>query len=218
MGRRACAILLVGVVALGWTTTDDAAAQEASGCQVGATPADPETFMKPTAEYLVIGCGEAFGRPVEISAFTSKLGLCVGLRARKTGWQQCPAQTPPLSGGPAAIQTWQFGYDFWRVTQVTGPLRPDVARITVRFRRKGRTRRSEGVVAQADAELAARIGHPEPFGYFAAFAPGCAHPSHIEATSFDAAGAVLGVVRGHRRACYVGPGDLPSHPPASPPG
>jgi hypothetical protein len=203
MVRRACAILVVGLVCWGWSASG-AAAQESGVCQVGTTPAGYpyEGMPEPTSEILYIGCGSARGRPLNIIAYDSAFGLCIEIAQGRGSGGSCPHG--PIEDG-SAIRLTAGGNLFTgagsflpspNFTVARGILRSDVASVSVRFRSKGRARHVPAAVAQIDGELAKRLNQSAPFGFFAAVERGCFNGRHINAKALTAAGEILGRDRG----------------------
>jgi hypothetical protein len=203
MGRRACAIVLVGLACWGWSASG-AAAQESDVCQVGTTPVGYpyEGMPEPTSEILYIGCGSARGRPLKVIAYDSVDGLCIEVAGRRGSGGSCPHG--PIEDG-SAIRLTAAGsvvtaagsfLPSLNFSVAQGILRSDVAAVSVRFRSKRRARHVPAVVAQIDGELAQRLNQPAPFGFFATVERGCFSGRHINAKALSATGEVLGRDRG----------------------
>jgi hypothetical protein len=215
MVRRACAILLVGLVCLGWSASG-ATAQVPANCQVGSTPPGyPYEGIEPTSEVLYIGCGSAMGKPVAIIAYAEDFGLCIDVAWRRGSSGACPYG--PIEDDGAILVTHAgapfYPHPGW--SSAEGVLRPDVASVSVRFRSRGRARIVPATVAQVTPELAQRLNQPAPFGFFAAFAPGCADGRHIRAKALSASGEILGKDRGRKAPCAFE--EVEIAPPAPPP-
>jgi hypothetical protein len=182
-------------------------AQEPDAGTVGGPPtfaefyeADPGDGSSPRGEPLVIGTGRTKAGRLELVAYESRrFGLCVDtwLIRFGSGGGACGGDPRPEGaveiGGGGMMRVGGRRY-----SRVEGFILPEVARLEVTGETKQSPRRPRPVVAQVDAELAARIGQPQPFGYFAVAVVGCVEWEDWRAVAFDAAGTRIGRSRGPR--------------------
>jgi hypothetical protein len=160
---------------------------------VGGPPSDDYErcvgFLRPCTDPVVIGVGRHFNGPVEIVAFQSSYGLCIDIDQRRGGGGSCAGSPLPPHGDAIFASGYGRGGD---ASQVSGELRPAVARVAVRYRRAGQMRRSRGLVAQVAGELLEKVGEPRPFGFFEATVRGCVPPQRFRVAAFDSSGVRLG--------------------------
>jgi hypothetical protein len=197
----------------------------AAGAQAAAEVGGPPTLdlkrcfreIRPCGDPIVIGVGRDFVGPIEIIAFTSRLGLCIEVDiVREGGAGSCPGDIRPPEGKAISANGVSVSFGRLRYTQVEGSVSPNTAVVRVRFRRKGEIRVARGVVAQVTGELQQRLEEEAPFGVYEATIRGCVPTKRIRLAALDATGNVLDrkrLRRGSRRQCDRTP-DFPLDPPA----
>ncbi len=153
-----------------------------------------DRFLKPCGEPVVIGAGRHFNGGVEIVAFQSRQGLCIGVDLLRSGsFSSCPGQIHPAEG--EVVSAGAFGLSSSRrssFTQVVGAVAPEVASLRVRYRREGEPKSAKAVVAQVAGELQQRLEEEAPFAVFEITVRGCLPLERLRFSAFDAAGALVG--------------------------
>jgi hypothetical protein len=95
-------------------------------------------------------------------------------------------------------------------TALNGWVRPDVARVEVRYHRRNEKpiTHANATVAQVDGELLSSLDQTTPFGRFAVVLPGCTVPQGLRVLAFDSVGKLFGSERGRKsgsgRPCRPG--------------
>jgi hypothetical protein len=198
----ACFAVFVGV------TTSKAQSADRQ-CSVGGPPTieeGPSFLEKPSGPKLVIACGNSVVGPFEIVAYTGvKHLLCTVFLGTAFGDADCGgaidesrlARDGFLVTGIG--QTWGGGPGR-SYTTVRGSVRPDVARIEVRYHRRNEKpiTQVDATVAQVNGELLSSLGQTTPFGRFAVVLPGCTVPQGLRVLAFDSEGLMVGSERGHK--------------------
>jgi len=183
-------------------------------CRVGAPPTieqGPNFLQKPLGPRLVIACGKSVVGPFEIVAYTGVgHSLCTVFLGSAFGGAECGAafheSRLARDGFLVTDTSWAWGGGPGRsYTAIRGWLRPDAARIEVRYHRKSEKAITHvnATVAQVNGELLSALGQTTPFGRFAVVLPGCTVPQGLRVLAFDSEGRMLGSERGHKES---GPG------------
>lgn len=163
-------------------------------------------MTKPAGPELVIACGQGVSGPFEIAAYTSvDHALCTVFLGQGFGGGECGAafgESRLARDGVLATSTnraWGAGPGP-AYTAIAGWVRPDVARVEVRYHRNNGkpTRKADATVGQVDGELLSSLGQSAPFGRFAIVLPGCSLPEGIRILAFDSDGRLLGSERGRK--------------------
>ena len=91
-------------------------------------------------------------------------------------------------------------------TALHGWVRPDVARIEVRYHRRNEKPIShvDATVAQVDGDLLSSLHQATPFGRFAVVLPGCTVPQGLRVLAFDSEGKLIGSERGQKERSGFG--------------
>lgn len=169
--------------------------------QVGDPPTDDwglcDRSLRPCSDPLILASGEHFTGSVEVVGFHSRLGICLAVETLErngiSGYSSCGGPALPRKGRAIAIDALgQQNSKHVRSAQISGTLRPDVASVRIRYRRKGNPMGTKPVFNQIDGELLGRLKESKPFGVFEATMRGCVKPHRIRAIAFDAAGEPLG--------------------------
>lgn len=103
--------------------------------------------------------------------------------------------TLPAGGGAIDINGYGWTSLGTTYTEITGPLRPDVATVLVRYRRNGERKQARAAVAQVDGELLEAVREEEPFGFFEVAVRGCVEAKRFRAIALDGSGERLDLVR-----------------------
>jgi hypothetical protein len=207
--RAAAPLLIVAclVAVVGATT---ARAQSADPqCSVGGPPGIEEgqgLLEKPSGPQLVIACGESVVGPFEIVAYTGvKHLLCTVFLGSAFGGGQCGGtfhESRLARDGFLVTDTSQAwgGGPGRSYTAISGWVKPDVARVEVRYHRRNAKPITEvnATVAQVNGELLSSLDQTTPFGRFAVVLPGCTVPQGLRVLAFDSQGRMIGSERGRK--------------------
>jgi hypothetical protein len=200
-------LLAVTASAIGVTTSKAQGADPP--CTVGGPPTiqeGPTLVQNPAGPELVIGCGKSVVGPFEIAAYTGvEHSLCTVFLGSAVRGAQCgEAIHESLLASDGFLVTgtnWSWGGGPGRsYTAMSGWVRPDVARVEVRYHRNHEKSISHATatVAQVDGELLSSLGQTTPFGRFAVVLPGCAVPQGLRLLAFDSEGRMTGSERGRK--------------------
>ncbi len=166
----------------------------AATAPVGGPPTNSDIRCRPgqhCGEPIVVASSDATPLPVEMVAYTSRRGLCVGLDvdARQRG-AICNVQRADRDAIENIGQTWNVdgGHKF---TYTYGALRDDVAALDVTYRKRGSVHITSPVIAFIRGDLQERLGQAEPFTGFTVLARGCNPINRFRFTARDADGNVL---------------------------
>lgn len=207
-GGAVALVLVVACLALVGVGTPGARSAEPH-CKVGAPPtleSAPELLEKPLSPELVVACGRSIVGPFEIVTYTGvRHSLCTFVLGTAFGGGQCGAAFHESRlahlGFLVTTSNWAWGHGPGRAyTSINGWVRPDVARIEVRYHRNDQKpiSRANATIGQVDGELLASLDQTEPFGRFAAVLPGCTPPQNLRIFAFDAKGRLIGSERGQK--------------------
>jgi hypothetical protein len=205
----ACFAALVGV------RTSEARSAEPQ-CSVGGPPSiegGPDLLEKPLSPKLVIACGKSVVGPFEIVAYTGvRHLLCTFVLGSAFGGGQCGAslhESRLARDGLLVTDTgWAWGGGPGRsYTAMTGWVRPDVARIEVRYHRRNEKAIShvDATLGQVNGELLSSLDQTTPFGRFAVVLPGCSVPQGLRVLAFDSEGEMIGSERGRKQSGFGQP-------------
>lgn len=154
-------------------------------------------ILRPCTDPVVLATGEHLLGPVEVIAFGSARGLCLGAdtfeRNGASGFFGCGGEGAP-PGGKAIALTGVGGSSSPKgpdATQILGTVRSDVAAVRIRYRRKGASKLADQVFNQIDGPLAERIGEDSPFGVFETTVRGCVEPKRFRVAAYSSDGEVL---------------------------
>jgi hypothetical protein len=207
---RAAALLLIVacLVAVVGATTSKAQSADPQ-CSVGGPPGieeGPDLLEKPLGPRLVIACGKSVVGPFEIVAYTGvKHLLCTFFLGSAFGGGQCGGNLhePRLARDGFLVtntsQAWGGGPGR-SYTAISGWVRPDVARVEVRYHRRNAKpiTQVDATVAQVNGELLSSLDQTTPFGRFAVVLPGCTVPQGLRVLAFDSEGRMIGSERGQQ--------------------
>jgi hypothetical protein len=185
-------------------------------CSVGGPPTieeGPNLLLKPLGPRLVIACGKSVVGPFEIVAYTGVgHSLCTVFLGSAFGGAECGGafheSRLARDGFLVTGTSWAWGGGPGRsYTAIHGWLRPDAARIEVRYHRRNEKAITQvnATVAQVDGELLSSLGQTTPFGRFAVVLPGCTVPQGLRVLAFDSEGRMIGSERGHKQSGFGGP-------------
>jgi hypothetical protein len=154
-----------------------------------------DRLLRPCGDPVVIGSGQSGLGPVEVVAFTTRLGLCIDVDMTNASGGGCPNDPPP---SPVKVVGTAGGFDSQNgaYTQLEGTTTPEVTEVQARFRRRGTWHTSEGLIARIEGELQSRLEQPSPFGFFVVTVPGCIEAERFHVTARAADGSVLERTRG----------------------
>ncbi len=183
-------------------------------CSVGGPPQieRPPFLEKPLSPELVIACGKSVVGPFEIVAYTGvKHLLCTVFLGSAFGGSGCGGEIHESrlarDGFLITNTNWAWGRGPGRsFTALSGWVRPDVARIEVRYHRSNEKpiTRAKATVAQVNGELLSSLGQTTPFGRFAVVLPGCTVPQGLHVLAFDSEGQMIGSERGRKTKSRFG--------------
>ncbi|MBS1844328.1 MAG: hypothetical protein JST53_07925 [Actinobacteria bacterium] len=205
----ACFAVIVGA------RTSEARSAEPQ-CSVGGPPSiegGPDLLEKPLSPELVIACGKSVVGPFEIVAYTGVNHLlCTLFLGSAFGGGECGASLHESrlarDGLLVTDIRWAWGGGPGRsYTAMTGWVRPDVARIEVRYHRKNEKAIShvDATLGQVNGELLSSLDQPTPFGRFAVVLPGCSVPQGLRVLAFDSEEQMIGSERGRRESGFGQP-------------
>jgi hypothetical protein len=209
----ALACLLAGVVA------SPSQARTAEGpCRVGGPPTIelPRVLEKPTGPDLVVACGHGVTGPFEIVSYTDKHHeLCTEYLGEGFGSGQCGGAFHGSLLAEDGFLTTSIGQAWGggpgpSYTTITGWVEPEVARLEVRYHRRGAKQgsKADATIGQVNGELLTALDQTEPFGRFAIALQGCSPPQAIHILAFDAQGTLIGSEQGPKSKF----GGTPCHP------
>jgi hypothetical protein len=202
-------VLVVACLAASVGVTTSSARSAEPQCSVGGPPTieeGPALPEKPSGPQLVIACGKSVVGPFEIVAYTgAKHSLCTVFLGSAFHGAQCGEafhESRLARDGLLVTSTnWSFGGGPGpSYTAVSGWVRPDVARVEVRYHRKNGKSITQvsATVAQVNGELLSSLGQSTPFGRFAVVLPGCAVGQGLRLLALDSEGRMIGSERGHK--------------------
>lgn len=204
--RVAALLLLVAcfVAFIGLRTSEARSAEPQ--CRVGGPPSmesGPHFLQKPLSPELVIACGKSVVGPFEIVSYTSvRHWLCTMVLGSAFGGGDCGGAIHESRLARIGFlvtstgRTWGEGPGR-SYTAIRGWVRPDVARIEVRYHRNNEKpiTQADATVGQVNGELLASLDQTTPFGRFAVVLPGCTVPQGIRILAFDSEGRMIGSER-----------------------
>lgn len=216
-GAYAAALFLVVVcfaAVVGVTTSQAQSAPPP--CSVGGEPGiegGTLSLEKPSSPQLVIACGKSVVGPFEIVAYTGvKHLLCTAYLGSAFGGGECGGALYESrlahKGFLVTGTSWAWGRGPGRAyTSVSGWVRPDVARVEVRYHRRNEKPISQvnATIAQVNGELLASLDQTVPFGRFAVVLPGCSVPQGMRVLAFDSEGQMIGSERGRKQSGFGSP-------------
>jgi hypothetical protein len=178
-------------------------------CSVGGPPTieeRPSLLQKPSGPQLVIACGSSIEGQFEIVAYTGvKHSLCTVYLGSAVRGAECGGalyESRLARDGFLVTSTdWTSGRGPGRsYTAMRGWVRPDVARVEVRYhRRNGKPlARVDATTAQVNGELLGALDQTAPFGRFAVVLPGCIVPQDLRVLAFDSEGRMIGSIQGRK--------------------
>jgi hypothetical protein len=185
-------------------------------CNVGGPPTieeGPGLLEKPSSPRLVIACGKSVVGPFEIVAYTGvRHSLCTVFLGAAFGGAECGGAFHESRlarvGFLVTSTSWAWGGGPGRsYTALRGWVRPDVARVEVRYHRRNEKPITQvnATVAQVDGELLSSLDQTTPFGRFAVVLPGCTVPQGLRVLAFDSEGRMIGSERGHKESGFGSP-------------
>jgi hypothetical protein len=173
-----------------------AAAAFAAAPEIGGPPSfDFDRCLKPLrpcSDPVVIGIGHYFNGRSEIVAFQSKFGLCIDVDRRRSSFGTCGSRTLPRRAAAIEATGWAYERAQHTTSGISGALRPDVAKVRVRYRRNGNPKEALATVAQVDGDLLDAVEETRPFGFFHVAVRGCVKARGFRAAALDAAGNIIG--------------------------
>ncbi len=200
--RVAALLFLVACLAAASGVTDSNAQPPDPQCTVGGRPTikeGPGFLEKPSSPRLVIACGKSVVGPFEIVAYSGvRHSLCTVFLGAAFGGGQCGGtfhESRLADGLLVTGASWAWGGGPGRsFTSLRGWVRPDVARIEVRYHRRNEKPISQidATVAQVNGELLGALDQTTPFGRFAVVLPGCTVPQGLRVLAFDSEGRKVG--------------------------
>jgi hypothetical protein len=116
----------------------------------------PETFcdelIEPCGEPVTIAAGEQVGKPLEVVAYSSRVGICLDVIRGNSGIGTCGGDGAPPNGrrfAPALVGQQGGRRPF---TEIVGTVSSNVADVRLRFKRRGGWRSAEPILAQVQGE------------------------------------------------------------------
>lgn len=171
-----------------------------------------DRIIRPCGDPIVIGAGTTAFGPIEVVAYTARLGLCVDVDMRFGSSGGCPATRPRSPVDPDGV-SGSFSRHGGGYTQLTGTTRPEVAAVRARYLHRGRWHTAGALIARIEGDLQERLGQPKPFGYFVLTVAGCVEAHRFRVTALAADGTVLQRTRGPSFPGLPDTCDLPDMPP-----
>jgi hypothetical protein len=157
-----------------------------------------DEFLKPCGEPVTIAAGEQLGKPLEVVAYSSRIGLCLDVIRGNSGIGTCGGEGAPPNGrrfAPAVVGQQGGRRPF---TEIVGTVSSNVADVRLRFKRRGGWRSAELLLAQVQGETLEQLAVEQPFGVLVAAIRGCARRERYRFRGFDSAGMALGKSRVRR--------------------
>lgn len=172
--------------------------------EIGGPPTNDydrcDSYSKPCGEPLVLAEGSQFNGRREIVGLESEtVGTCLFFESIDGGLAAgtCDESVNPRPNEALRIELVSRGKSPGQpgVTSIGGVLRPDVAAVRVRYRRKGTTRVGEAITGQLDLQLAKAVGARGRFGVFDFACRGQVRFKRFRVQAFDSDGRLLDVER-----------------------
>jgi hypothetical protein len=173
--------------------------------RVFGPPGDCPEDLLPCGEPLTLASGEHLGRPVEIVAYSSAVGLCVDVVHGGGSSGVCGPNPAPRDGHRYAPTFYGVTNGHRPYSEIVATVAPAVARVRVRYKRAGEWRRAATLVGQITHENLEQLKVPESFGVLVATLRGCDKRQRYRARAFDASGVALGSGQLRRAQLGCGP-------------
>lgn len=195
--RMRLAVLLATTMVLTVGSSNPASAAEDGEPSASSGAPYCDSYLRPCGERVVLDSRQLFNGSFELSAFDSRLGLCLySDHGGQGGFQTCNDNTPPPEGKPINVLGWATSRGSrGRYSEVLGALRSDVASVQMHYRRHGDVRERPAWVTPLTGEIQQQLRLDRPAGVFVLTVKGCVRPQRFRVVAFDADGRQLGSAR-----------------------